>query len=395
MDKEIKIGFQNIRSKDEFLLETYFKGFEQLQRRDWDKALEYIVEVMERDHVVSRGDYQIDPKTDEITVLSKDRGISFGVSANTDKTSSTKFQYANPFGKGGLVGLEMNAGLYKNNNGSISYTDRFGNALSLSKYSQEPIIKERNFKIDETTFSYSFQRNSNKFSFFTSNSNVSVLKQNKNKEHLANTGLSFKTGFSHVYSNNSKIGPFNGFFKISNEVAFPILSSCSFYKSNINYSLEFPLYKELRLKSDFSTGGIFNFSKNSMIPVSDRFFNGRQYNFEGFVDSSLTEKGKTPYLGGSFFFLYRTSLLHKVKENVSVMAYHTIGNVSLPLDSKQTTFKSNALKLFSTKSMRSSIGLGISIDMGPADIECSIVKPLSFNSQDETNNFAFGINIKL
>ncbi|KAN0000137.1 hypothetical protein ACTFIZ_008595 [Dictyostelium cf. discoideum] len=395
MKDEIKIKFVNIKSKNEFLLETYFKGFNELPKRDWEKALEYIVGVMENDHVVTKGDFEIDSKTDEITVISKERGISFGVSANTDKTSSTRFQLANPFGKGGLVGLEFNAGLYKNNNGSLSYTDRFGNTLSLSKSSQDPVIKERNFKIDETTFSYSFQRNSNKFSIFAGDSTISVLKKNKNKEHLANTGLAFKTGISHIYSNNFKSKSINRFFKIQNELAFPILSSCSFFKSNITYSLDFPLYEELKLRTDFVTGGIFNFSKNSMIPLSERFFNGRHYNLEGFVDSSLTEKGRSPYLGSSFFFTFRTALLHKIKDNASIMAYHCIGNTALPLDTNETTFKSTALKLFSPNSIRSSIGLGVSVDMGPADIECSLVKPLFFNSQDEINNFAFGINIKI
>ncbi|KAN0043246.1 hypothetical protein ACTA71_010886 [Dictyostelium dimigraforme] len=393
MDDQIKIKFENIKSENKFLLETYFKGFEQFERRDWDKALKHIVKSMENDHVVTNGYYEIDSKTDKITVKSKDRGISFGISANTDKTSSTKFQLANPFGKGGLIGCEVNVGFYNNVNGSLSYSDRFGYSLSLSKSSQEPIIKERNFHIDETTFSYSFQRNSNGFSVFTGNSSVSVLKMNKNKEHLANTGSSFKTGITHIYTNNSKIKSINRFFKIQNELALPILSSCSFFKSNVTFSLDFPLYKELKFKTNFSTGGIFNFSKNSMIPLSDRFFNGRNYNFEGFVDSSLTEKEKTPYLGGSFFFLFRTALLHKVKENANVMVYHSIGNTILPLG--ETTLKSNASKLFSPRSLRSSIGLGICVEMGTADIECSIVKPISFNPRDEINSFAFGINLKI
>ncbi|KAM9961836.1 hypothetical protein ACTFIR_004697 [Dictyostelium discoideum] len=395
MDNDTKIKFVNIRSEDGFLIETYFKGFEELPRRDWERGLEYIVDKMENDRVVTKGDFEIDPKTDEITVTSKERGISFSVSGNTDKTSSTRFQLANPFGKGGLVGLEFNAGLYKNNNGSVSYTDRFGNTLSLSKSSIDPVIKDRNFKIDETALSYSFQKNSNKFSIFAGDSTASVLNKNKNKEHLANTGLAFKTGFSHIYSSNLKSKSINRLFKIQNELAFPILSSCSFFKSNLTYSLDFPLYEQLKFRSDFIAGGIFNFSKDSMIPISERFFNGRHYNFEGFVDSSLTEKGRSPYLGSSFFFTFRTALLHKIKDNVSVLAYHCIGNTALPLDSNETTFKSTALKLLSPNSLRSSIGVGISVDMGSADIECSLVKPLFFNSQDELNNFAFGINIKI
>ncbi|KAM9981939.1 hypothetical protein ACTFIY_004248 [Dictyostelium cf. discoideum] len=119
-----------------------------------------------------------------------------------------------------------------------------------------------------------------------------------------------------------------------------------------------------------------------MIPISERFFNGRYYNFEGFVDSSLTEKGKSPYLGSSFFFIFRTALLHKIKDNASIMAYHSIV-MKLLLNQPHSNCSPN------------SIDLGISVDMGSADIECSLVKPLSFNSQDELNNFAFGINIKV
>ncbi|KAK5575997.1 hypothetical protein RB653_007133 [Dictyostelium firmibasis] len=390
---QIKIKFENINSKDEFLLETYFKGFEKLKRRDWNNALESILILMEKENVVSGGDYEIDNRTDEITIKSKDRGISIGVSVNTDKTTSGKFDLSNPFGKGGLIGFELNAGMYKNFNGSMIFTDRFANRLSLTKSTQEPIIEDKNFKIDETSLSYSFQKNLHKFSIFSSDGHVSVLPINTNKEHLASTGTSYKTGFSHIFSLNKNGETFSQYFKIHSEIALPIVSSCSFLKSILTYSLDYPLYKGLRLKSSFITGGIFNFTKNSMIPLSQRFFNGRDYNFEGYIDSSLTEKGKSPYLGGNFFFTFRTSLLHQLKDNVNVMVYHCIGNTVLPLGNNNT-FKSTALNLFSPNSLRSSVGIGLSLDMGPVDVECSIVKPLSFNSQDNTNNFAMGVSVK-
>ncbi|EGC36506.1 hypothetical protein DICPUDRAFT_77821 [Dictyostelium purpureum] len=383
------LKFENIRSSDEFLKKNYFSDIDtSMSRYRLQGYLAEKIKIMEDHGILAEGAYELDDENKIIKIISKKKGYNFSFTVNSDLSEVNQGSISNPFGQGGKVGLEYGVGLYKSSVHNIFYQDRFGNKIALAKTVDTPIIGEKNFKLEEKSLTYTFSVGQQLFSVSTTNSSATVTDKNTNKEHLAHTGTSIKTSISHVlrlFSNPYFYG------KLNTEIALPTLSTFPFIKPQFNITKIIPFNKfDLGIRFDGSFGGIFSKSSKNMIPINDRFFNGKDYNFPGFVNSSISGQLKTPFLGNSMYYTLRGTLFKKINDQVNGIAYYNFGGSTLNLGNgyENTTLKD-------LKSLRSSVGFGLCVNMGKAELNISLVKPIRFQSDDHIENFSFEMNFSI
>ncbi|EFA83834.1 hypothetical protein PPL_02902 [Heterostelium album PN500] len=246
MNKTIDLEFENIRSNSEYLRRTYFKNIDRYYgtRAHLRDYIEDGIILMERDGILSQGDYLVSDDGSRVTVTAIKRGISLDTSFNTDLTKKTTLSMINPFGHGGELGGEASVGIFKTLNGSLYYKDKLGNKLEISKKLENPI----ELYVEETCITFAPKNyGRHYFSLYAGDRRTFITGENKDEEMRNHTGLSHKLSLSHRYfyfkdwPSSTGAGLGLGLWgRVSNEIAGGLLST-KFLRSESFTHLYYPL----------------------------------------------------------------------------------------------------------------------------------------------------------
>ncbi|GAM19377.1 hypothetical protein SAMD00019534_025520 [Acytostelium subglobosum LB1] len=397
---KVELTFNQIRSNDEYLRRTYFKNID-TYAGDKKRLRRYVqdgIQLMERDQIMSQGDYTVGDDGRTVTISAIKRGISLDTSINTDFTQKTILSIVNPFGYGGEVGGEGSVGIFKTLNGGIYYKDRYNNKIELSKRLENPIELNKNLQIEESCITFhpnNYGRHY--FSLYAGDRRTFVSGENKDEEMRNHTGFSHKLSLTHKYyyfkewmSRKTGLYGLGLWGRIHNEVAGGPFST-KFIKTESFTHIYYPLYRGFNLECMLAFGGLYNMARG-MSPMIDRFYNGVSYHFKGFEYKGLaTTKSKKPSLGGDF---YHNTTLYLTKDiddyPGQAFLFYAFGNSVLNYDN----FGSCMRELLRPDNYRHTVGFGFRFETGPALVDIYVGHPLKKLQSDQSNRMGINFNLK-